>query len=78
MNRKILILRIFLRKTTILGKNSKNKTNSKNRNLCEYMPRHYSSCLKVIGHLEYHSVTLKKESETGEAITTAITPHVYI
>ena len=41
MNRKILILRIFLRKMTILNskKNSKNKTNFKNKNLCEYRPR---------------------------------------
>ena len=34
VNRKILILRIVLRKND----NSKNKTNSKNTNLCEYGP----------------------------------------
>ena len=32
-------LRIFLRKMTILRKLFKNKTKSKNKNLCEYRPR---------------------------------------
>ena len=35
LNWKILILRIFLTKTTV-SKNSKNKTNSKNKILSEY------------------------------------------
>ena len=36
MNRKILILRIFLKK------NDNSKKNSKNKNLCEYRPRSVS------------------------------------
>ena len=38
MNRKILILRIFLSKMTILRKSLRIRLNSKNKNLCEYAP----------------------------------------
>ena len=48
VNTKILVLRIFLRKTTILKKN-KNETNSVNKNFCEYRtwtPRYNNLSLK--------------------------------
>ena len=57
VNRKILILRNFIGKNDKYNENFKNKTNSKDKNFCEYRPRMFSfgdnpdQCQRWFAHL---------------------------